>query len=75
MCVPSTMRTVSESVPQMLSGHKPSQKANSDPPGAGEGKLGSGSFPQPWVNMVLCKSWDSNRVFLEHTGMKWGDKA
>ena len=28
-----------------------------------------------WVNMVVCKIWDSNRIFLEHTGMKWGDKA
>lgn len=47
MFIPSTMRTVFESVPQMLSGHKPLQKENSDPQGAGEGKLGSGSFPQP----------------------------
>ena len=23
-----------------------------------------------WVNMVVCKIWDSNRIFLEHTGMK-----
>lgn len=28
-----------------------------------------------WVNMVVCKIWDSDRIFLEHTGMKWGDKA
>ena len=46
-CILSTIRTVFESVPQMLSGHKPLQKENSDPWGAGKGKWGYNSFPEP----------------------------
>lgn len=64
-CILPASETVLESVPQMLSGHKPLEKENSAPWGAGNEEGGYGSFPEPLGEYggVYTKIWDSNRIF------------
>ena len=71
MCILPTIRTVFESVPQMLSGHKPLERKIVLLEELEKGKEATVHSQSLWVNMVVCKIWDSDRIFLEHTRMKW----